>query len=302
MPDFGNSFKSARESKNLTLEKISKETRIGTRFLRAIEDEAFHVLPGGIFNRGFIRTYAERVGLDPEAKLSEYAALTSDVGTPELESTGGLPEPRSSSDRHVLPIAVGALVVVILLYYVSSGGGRLSENESPVDAPTATEAASLVRPAPIEPTRQREGTAPVTATHSASTATSEASAAPAEIAAVDEEIRTPAPPRDADAVATRDVTASQTVGETAPLNVQLQVHDSTWISLQSDGEQVVEGATLTPGTNRSFTAVEALELTIGNAAGLTLRINGQEVPSLGRQGQVRVLRITPGNYRQYTGG
>lgn len=87
MPDFGNSFKSARESRSLTLVKLAKQTCIDLRFLRAIEDEAFHILPGGVFSRGFIRTYAKRLGLDPEAKVSEYAALTAGGGTPEPVET-----------------------------------------------------------------------------------------------------------------------------------------------------------------------------------------------------------------------
>ena len=75
MPNFGASFKKARESKGIPLDRIATETRISTRFLQAIENEDFHLLPGGIFNRGFIRTYAERLGLDPEQAVAEYEQL-----------------------------------------------------------------------------------------------------------------------------------------------------------------------------------------------------------------------------------
>jgi cytoskeletal protein RodZ len=56
MSEFGARFKKARESQNISLDRIAVETCISTRFLRAIEDEQFEALPGGIFNRGFIRT------------------------------------------------------------------------------------------------------------------------------------------------------------------------------------------------------------------------------------------------------
>src|SRR5947209_18788603 len=75
MTDFGASFKKARESAGISLDQIAIETRISTRFLAAIENEEFHLLPGGIFNRGFVRTYAERIGLDPDQAVNEYERL-----------------------------------------------------------------------------------------------------------------------------------------------------------------------------------------------------------------------------------
>ena len=83
MSGFGSGFKSARESKDLELEVIAQETRISTRFLRAIEEENFHVLPGGLFNRGFVRTYAKFLGIDPEQSVAEYNALVGDVNADE---------------------------------------------------------------------------------------------------------------------------------------------------------------------------------------------------------------------------
>src|SRR5882672_8619384 len=75
MSNFGASFKKARESKGISLERIAAETRISTRFLLAIENEEFNLLPGGIFNRGFVRTYAEKVGLDPDQSVADYERL-----------------------------------------------------------------------------------------------------------------------------------------------------------------------------------------------------------------------------------
>ena len=79
MTNFGSSFKKARDSKGISLDQIALETRISTRFLAAIENEEFHVLPGGIFNRGFIRTFAERIGLDPDQAVADYAAFRQQV-------------------------------------------------------------------------------------------------------------------------------------------------------------------------------------------------------------------------------
>src|SRR6185436_2837971 len=76
MTNFGANFKKAREAKGIPIDQIALETRISTRFLLAIENEDFHLLPGGIFNRGFVRTYAERIGLDPDQAVEEYTRLT----------------------------------------------------------------------------------------------------------------------------------------------------------------------------------------------------------------------------------
>ena len=76
MASLGAQLKLAREKRGVTLEDVSSSTKIGTRMLRAIEDEHFDQLPGGIFNKGFVRAYAKAVGLDEEKAISDYLAAT----------------------------------------------------------------------------------------------------------------------------------------------------------------------------------------------------------------------------------
>jgi len=64
LPSFGEKLKQEREKRNITLEQISASTKIGTRLLQALEEDKFNQLPGGIFNRGFVRAYSRCVGLD----------------------------------------------------------------------------------------------------------------------------------------------------------------------------------------------------------------------------------------------
>jgi len=70
--EFGKKFRKARESKELSLEAVSNVTKISARMLQAIEDEDFDRLPGGVFNKGFIRAYAKHLGLDSEIAITEY--------------------------------------------------------------------------------------------------------------------------------------------------------------------------------------------------------------------------------------
>src|SRR5438477_8736185 len=111
MANFGASFKKARESKEISLARIAAETRISTRFLSAIENEEFNLLPGGIFNRGFVRAYAEKVGLDPDQAVADYERVA-EVHQPSDTFTASATGP-APKDRRLYPIALGALALVI---------------------------------------------------------------------------------------------------------------------------------------------------------------------------------------------
>jgi cytoskeletal protein RodZ len=76
MPTLGEELKRRREERDITLADISEATRIGTRFLKAIESDNFSVLPGGIFTRSFIRAYAKQVGMDEDEALVLYQQQT----------------------------------------------------------------------------------------------------------------------------------------------------------------------------------------------------------------------------------
>lgn len=74
MGEFGDKFRKAREKKELSLDDVSNVTKIGTRMLQAIEEEHFERLPGGVFNKGFIRAYAKHLGLNDEEAITDYLA------------------------------------------------------------------------------------------------------------------------------------------------------------------------------------------------------------------------------------
>ena len=72
---FGEKFRKEREKKNFSLDDVSQVTKIGTRMLRAIEEERFDQLPGGVFNKGFIRAYAKHLGMNDEKAVADYLAF-----------------------------------------------------------------------------------------------------------------------------------------------------------------------------------------------------------------------------------
>jgi cytoskeleton protein RodZ len=69
---FGERLKRERELREVSLKEVTTATRIGPRFLEALENEEWEKLPGGIFNRGFVRAIARYLGLDEENLLAEY--------------------------------------------------------------------------------------------------------------------------------------------------------------------------------------------------------------------------------------
>ncbi len=72
MGKFGDQFRKAREAKKISLDDVSNVTKISSRMLKAIEEENFEQLPGGIFNKGFIRSYAKHLGLNHEEAVNGY--------------------------------------------------------------------------------------------------------------------------------------------------------------------------------------------------------------------------------------
>ncbi|HEX9760998.1 MAG TPA: helix-turn-helix domain-containing protein [Candidatus Acidoferrales bacterium] len=74
--NFGEHLRREREMRGVSLDEIATATRISTRFLDALENEYWERLPGGVFNRGFVRAVAHYLGLDEENLLAEYAQAT----------------------------------------------------------------------------------------------------------------------------------------------------------------------------------------------------------------------------------
>lgn len=273
MTNFGATFKQARESKGISLEQIASDTRISTRFLRAIENEEFHLLPGGIFNRGFVRAYADRVGLDPDQAVADYERLA-EVRPPEVAAAAMEHPPGRKKGGRLYPIAIGALLAVIVVFYVvTRESDHTAQTASTPPAATApSEPATAPNPAPV-PAPEAENTPAPPAPETAPQATAAREPAPA-----------PAP-----------ATAA------ARLTLEVEAEAQTWIKVVADGHVVDPSEVLRSGMTRKFTAQNSIVLSVGNAAGLNLKLNDKPVKPIGKNGQVRQITITPDNLKDFTG-
>src|SRR5262249_11474102 len=114
---FGERLKRERELREVSLEEVSKGTRIAERFLEALENEQWDKLPGGVFGRGFVRSIARYLGLSEENLLSEYDLARGESAGPAQQK----PQERIPSPPRWIP-GVAALVLVVLLAALVIGG------------------------------------------------------------------------------------------------------------------------------------------------------------------------------------
>ncbi|HEY6769125.1 MAG TPA: RodZ domain-containing protein [Candidatus Sulfotelmatobacter sp.] len=93
MGSFGEKFRAERERRGFTLDDVSNVTKIGARMLEAIEQERFDILPGGVFNKGFVRAYAKHLGFNDQQAVGDYLIALRQAQLQAHAATWDLPLP-----------------------------------------------------------------------------------------------------------------------------------------------------------------------------------------------------------------
>jgi len=260
---FGEHLKREREMRGVSLEEISTATRISLRFLEALEREQWNLLPGGIFNRGFIRAIAHFLGLNEEDLIAEYALATD--APPEVAVLTTEAKPRRPWGAAVL--------LVVLLGAIAGGGWFAYERYAPLLKTwhlSFARAAATPQATPAQPSALPAGAA-----DSAAAAT-----------------QPPVAQRPADAsVAKRP--------ETLELNVQ--AGKSAEVKIIADGKTVFSG-TLSAEQTEHFQARDSFELFSSEASALLLELNGRIQPPLGPPGQPGSVKLTRKDLKKAQGG
>jgi Helix-turn-helix domain len=127
--NFGERLKREREMREVSLAEVTSGTRIGQRFLEALENEEWDKLPGGIFSRGFVRSIARYLGLNEEDLLSEFDLARGDQ---KMEAPAPYENRLPSPPKWIPAVALLALVAVLagFIYAGRSGWRRYSEYRS----------------------------------------------------------------------------------------------------------------------------------------------------------------------------
>ena len=248
-----------RKRKNISLVDVSKVTRIAVQYLDALERDEFQTLPASIFVRGFLRTYAVHIGLDPKEVLRIYEAQMSSL--PELEVEG------AASGKKTEPL----VKYISTLFIVALGVGIaffLIIKESPV-------------PPPSPPARPPETIQPETPPAQGSPSESP----PAQDKESPKTLEAKKPEKTKRLAAAVPVKAEGDIKKERRYVLRVQATELTWLRIQSDDLPDVE-ALLQPMETATWTARNQFKITVGNAGGVEISLNGKPLGTLGTSGQV----------------
>jgi cytoskeletal protein RodZ len=154
----GEKLRQAREDRGYTISEVSEHTRISPLYLESIEGDDYSILPGGIFNKGFVKSYAKFVGINEQEALLDYTRLISATEEPgDGEVRTYRPEVLTDENaRSMLPTALIAILILGVMTAVVLFGVRYlrqpdetASNQRPVTN-TNTVAANSSSPAPEE--------------------------------------------------------------------------------------------------------------------------------------------------------
>jgi cytoskeleton protein RodZ len=294
MPAFGENLRREREMRGVSLEEISSATKISLRFLEAIEREEFSKLPGGIFSRSFIRSYARYLGLDEERVVAEFQlAAQPQVDFDLHRMAAGKSDSRRSTARTPL-IATLVAVVLLAASYVLF---RFSPRTGETSAPPTVQVVSPKPPAPppaTVPTSSGDASAQPGGNPAPGEATpGEASGTPTAAGAKPN----PASGLSAGVNPTGQPNAQTGNPPGAPpaadtdLVLQVAATDRAWVAVDADGKTVLQRE-LKPNEVETLSAHKSFDVTTGNAQAVILTLNGETLKPLGRQGEVKSVHLT----------
>lgn len=161
----GRALRKARQRLGLSLPEVSRGTRLRTEYLEALEREAFDELPGDAYARGFLRSYASFLGLDPDKVSAVYErARPGEVSGPAAPARPALP---GGVHHFPWPLAAGMAVIVIVAAAAAGLFSRSASTPEPAPVAPATDVPVLPPTVTVNVVAQRDVQARVTADRAA---------------------------------------------------------------------------------------------------------------------------------------
>jgi len=271
---FGERMRREREMRGIKLEEIAESTKIGKRNLVALEQEQFDQLPGGIFNKGFVRAYAKYLGLDEEQVVNDFLAASANYDQPaalQPPPTSWVKPPAMPSDEALRRrsrlwalLAASLLVGGFVGWFYWKNNQRAQGAEQPQATQPATDNTISVKGNPPQASSSPQGAPP--------------SAAPDLAPSASDTSTTPKTP--------------PTSAKAGPFTVKIQAKEDSWVGVTSDGKQVMD-IVIPAGQERTIHARQELVLRTGNAGGIEVAHNGVAIPIFGQTGEVKTLTFNP---------
>ena len=311
MDSLGTFFREAREAKGLTLEQVGASTRIQESYLKAIEDEHFHVLPQKVFTKGFVRTYAQTLGLDEEEALRRFSAAAGSYYLKKEEEHRQIiqreeEDRKGKANRNAVIILTGVILVGLVFI--------LPREQSPSPTPSKeqqSKTASDFSTQPADSITELAETDQEVSSEEQNPTSSPNEEASSPVTPISKPVTTPSGgtqpvPKPAEVVEGAPVATSveqvrtmsspfeSGMGEQdGPLMLELEALEITWVVVRSDDREPHE-ALLQPGERALWRAHDRFFLTLGNAGGVKVTLNGEPRGPFGELGTViRDLEIKP---------
>lgn len=289
MNSVGRILRSARERQGRAVAEIADELCLTQQYLRAIEEDDVKNLPGTFFYKNFVRQYAAIVGVKESEIKAGVEALAAAAEEPVLPGNLAPPPVRpmdpivADSNRNYFANARTGLSVAGLAVVLVACSGFYSWWMKPKEVVAAK---PVTPPAVVQSVRQdvQEVVQPKV----------EPSAQPAPAAVADPIENLPA----AQAPAVQVIAEAQTQTTLDGLNqvvLNLAATEKTWLSITSEGKRLFSGF-LEPRQTKTLTGLDAAQMTVGNAGGIEVRLNGKPIGPIGKSGQVRRVVFTPDNF------
>jgi len=313
MDDLGLKLKRAREERGIALRDIAARTKISVTALEALERGEFHRLPGGIFSRAVVRSYAAEVGLDPDTTVENFVAYARKHERESAERVAATRPGVTHDDREFLERQRRAVRMLRFVAILVAAGGvgllawqvrRIWPHSAAVDAP-----APVAQPAPAPPPPAVAPTAtlgtdpaalPAATPPSAELPAAAASRGAPEPRAVEPPpaVQEPPSPPTRGPVTAEAAPAPPPVGATAPLVLELTALADCPIVVVRDGGPA-ESQVLQAGGRIRLEAQQDVALTVGDGGAVTWRINGRPAKPFGRSGAEVSVKVTPANAAEF---
>ena len=259
MAALGDRFRAAREVRGLTLSEVAEQIRIRSVYLAAIEEENWVAIGAPVYVRGFLRTYARFLGLDPEAAVADFRESASPPDADDASPYQGSADPAAAialnraPPRNLSPLIwIAALVAVVLIGFVFYEA---------LQRPSAAVALASATPA----------SAPLSSSTPGTDSTSTV-------------LGSPLPSGSPVPSASQSPGAASSPGAGGPGSVQVVVAAPSWLRISVDGTVSMVG-TFAAGTDRIFHG-KYVQMRVGNAGGVTVYVDGKSVGALGKSGAV----------------
>ena len=262
----GRYLRQEREKKGVSLDSVAKVTKITRENLEALERDDFQAISATVFVRGFLRSYANYLGLDPKELVNRYDSETDLVKIARAKEIPQSPKAENPVMKYLVFLCILLAAVAFSFYYF--------QKSSPPPSPLPPSAAVAPAPTPVTPTP-----APVFQPPPPEAATPAEKDVPK--ALPPEKEKKPAEKLPASAAAQPDKDAAKERRHV----LKAVAGEKTWMRILTDDQQAFD-VLLQPKETATWTARRRFEVTVGNAGGVELSLNGVPQGVLGKPGEV----------------